>query len=94
MGSCLTLRNEFSKETHTLTMQKILLESGRVREPGELLCPGACRRGFYGSGGSFQLSLANRSASVSFLAAGALFILLMDSSEKDAGRLMTSVCCL
>ena len=83
-----------------LTMQKILLErgtrveNGRVREPGELLCPGACRRGFYGSGGSFQLSLANRSASVSFLAAGALFILLMDSSEKDAGRLMTSVCCL
>ena len=39
MGSCLTLRNELSKETHVLTKQEILLgkgtrvESSRVREP-------------------------------------------------------------
>ena len=39
VGSCLTLRNELSKETHVLTKQEILLERGalvessRVREP-------------------------------------------------------------
>ena len=39
VGSCLTLRNELSKETHVLTKQEILLgkgtrvESSRVREP-------------------------------------------------------------
>ena len=38
-GSCLTLRNELSEETHVLTKQKALLgtgtraESRRVREP-------------------------------------------------------------
>ena len=39
LGSCLTLRNESSEETHVLTKQEILLgkgtraESSRVREP-------------------------------------------------------------
>ena len=39
LGSCVTLRNELSKETHVLTKQEILLgkgtrvESSRVREP-------------------------------------------------------------
>ena len=39
LGSCLTLRNELSKETRVLTKQEILLgkgtevESSRVREP-------------------------------------------------------------
>ena len=39
VGSCLTLRNELSEETHALTKQEILLgrgaqvESSRVREP-------------------------------------------------------------
>ena len=39
LGSCLTLRNELSEETHVLTEQEILLgkgtrvESSRVREP-------------------------------------------------------------
>ena len=39
VGSCLTLRNELSKETHVLTKHEILLakgaqvESRRVREP-------------------------------------------------------------
>ena len=39
LGSCLTLRNELSEETHVLTKQEILLgkgtgvESSRVRKP-------------------------------------------------------------
>ena len=39
LGSCQTLRNELSEETHVLTKQEILLgkgtrvESSRVREP-------------------------------------------------------------
>ena len=39
LGSCLTLRNELSKETHVVAKQEILLgkgtrvESSRVREP-------------------------------------------------------------
>ena len=44
-GSCLTLGNELSKETHVLTKQEILLgrgtqvESSRVREPGRTALP-------------------------------------------------------
>ena len=46
LGSCLTLGNELSEETHVLTEQEILLgkgtrvESSRVREPRRtaLLC--------------------------------------------------------
>ena len=39
LGSCLTLRNKLSEETHVLTKQEVLLgrgvqvESSRVREP-------------------------------------------------------------
>ena len=45
MGSCLTLKNELSKETHALTKQEILLgrgtqaESSRVREPRRTALP-------------------------------------------------------
>ena len=45
MGSCLTLRNELSKETHVLTKQETLLgrgaqaESSRVREPRRTALP-------------------------------------------------------
>ena len=45
LGSCLTLRNELSKETHVLTKQEILLgkgtwvESRRVREPRRTALP-------------------------------------------------------
>ena len=45
MGSCLTLRNELSKETHMLTKQEISLgrgaqvESSRVREPRRTALP-------------------------------------------------------
>ena len=45
LGSCLTLRNELSEETHVLTKQEILLgkgtrvESSRVRKPGRTALP-------------------------------------------------------
>ena len=45
LGSCLTLGNELSEETHVLTKQEILLgkgtrvESSRVREPRRTAMP-------------------------------------------------------
>ena len=54
MGSCLTLRNELSEETHGLTMQEALLGSGaqlennRVREPRRTALPCASQSGFIG----------------------------------------------
>ena len=45
LGSCLTLGNELSEETHVLTKQEILLgkcawvESSRVREPRRTVLP-------------------------------------------------------
>ena len=45
MGSCLTLGNELSEETHLLTKQEILLgkgaqmEDSRVREPRRTALP-------------------------------------------------------
>ena len=45
MGSCLTVRNELSEETHVLTKQETLLgrgtwvESRRVREPWRTALP-------------------------------------------------------
>ena len=44
LGSCLTLGNELSEETHVLTKEEILLgkgtrvESSRVREPRRICC--------------------------------------------------------
>ena len=49
MGSCLTLRNELSEETHVLTKQKTLLgrggqaERSRVREPRSTALPSGSR---------------------------------------------------
>ena len=57
LGSCLTLRNELSEETHVLTKQEILLgkgsqvESSRVREPRRTVL--AHSLGLYGDGMSF-----------------------------------------
>ena len=57
LGSCLTLRNDLSEETHVLTKQEILLgksaqvESSRVREPRRTALPRGLR--FYGDGISF-----------------------------------------
>ena len=65
LGSCLTLGNELSEETHVLTKQEILLgkgtrvENGRVREPrrSALLqnCSVARSLRFYGDGISFRV---------------------------------------
>ena len=59
MGSCLTLGNELSEETHVLTKQEILLgrdtwaESRRIREPRRTALPMACSLRFYGPGINF-----------------------------------------
>ena len=61
VGSCLTLENELSEETHVLTKQETLLrrdthlKSSRVGTPGELLCHVVCSLWFYGYGVSFQV---------------------------------------
>ena len=74
-GSCLTLRNELSEETHALTKQEILLgrgaqvESSRVTEP--LLCHMAQVSHFMVLGLVTGLSLTNHSDSESFLVAHA-----------------------
>ena len=69
MGSCVTLRNELSEETHKLAKQEILLgkgtqvESSRVREPRRTALPHALMV----IGLVSKLSLANHSDSQSFL---------------------------
>ena len=69
MGSCLTLRNVLSEETHVLTKQEVLLgrgaqmESSRVREPRKTALP----HGLMVIGLVSRLSLANHSDSESFL---------------------------
>ena len=81
-GSCLTLGNELSKETHVLIKQEILLgkgtwvESSRVREPRRTALP----RGSWLTVSGFMvmelvsgLSLANHSDSEFFLVENALF---------------------
>ena len=61
LGSCLTLGNELSEETHVLTKQEILLgkgtrvESSRVREPRRTALHMAHSPGFYGDGISFRV---------------------------------------
>ena len=58
-GSCLTLRNELSEETHVLTKQETLLgkgawvESRRVREPRRTALSHGLQSWFYGDGISF-----------------------------------------
>ena len=73
LGSCLTLRKELSEETHVLTKQEILLgkgtwaESRRVREPRRTTLVFTVIAFVSG------WSLANHSASWSFLVVQALF---------------------
>ena len=60
LGSCLTLGNELSEETHVVTKQEILLgkgtlvESSRVRDPRRTALPPGSP-GFYGDGISFRI---------------------------------------
>ena len=90
LGSCVTLRNELSEETHVLTKQEILLgkgtrvESSRVREPRTAL-------GFMVMGLVFRWSLANHSNSESFL--NPHRSAKMDASKKDSWRWL-DMCCL
>ena len=71
LGSCLTLGNELSEDTHVLTKQEILLgkgtrmESSRIRE----LRRTALLHGFMVMGLVSGWSLANHSNSESFLVA-------------------------
>ena len=79
MGSCLTLRNELSKETHVLTKLEVLLgkgswvESSRVREPGRTAVTWLAVLGFMVMGLVSRLSLANHSDSESLLVVHTLF---------------------
>ena len=64
LGSCLTLGNEWSEETHVLTKQEILLgkgarvESSKVREPRRTAVLCGLQSGFYGDGISFWVVLS------------------------------------
>ena len=79
LGSCLTLGNELSKETHVLTKQEILFgrgpwaESSRVREPRRTAATWLAVLGFMLMVLVSRLSLANRSDSESFLVVHTLF---------------------
>ena len=75
VGSCLTLRNELSKETHVLTKQEILLgicawaKSSGVKE----LRRTACSLGFNGDGVRFQV-VFSQSFSLRILPDGARLV--------------------
>ena len=64
LGSCLTLRNELSEETHELTKQEILLgnatwvERSRVREPGRTALPHGLQSQVLCKVISFQVALS------------------------------------
>ena len=79
VGSCLTLGNELSEETHLLTKQETLLgrgagwKAGGEGNPGELLCHMARSLRFYGDGISFRVVFSQSSDSESFLMVHALF---------------------
>ena len=93
MGSCLTLRNELSEETHVLTKQEILLErgaraeSGRAREPrGTALPHGSQSRVLQWVMGRVSgLSLPTDSDSGSFLCYTHCSA-KKDFSKEDSGR--------
>ena len=90
-GSCLTLGNELSEETHVLTKPEILLgkgtrvESRRGREPGRTSLPCGCCLGFYGDGISFRV-VFSQSFWLRVLPGGKPCSAKMDASEKDSGR--------
>ena len=77
LGSCLTLRNELSEETHVLTKQEILLgkgtrvESSRVRETRRTALRRGSHSGFMVMGLVSGWSLVTHYNSESFLVAHA-----------------------
>ena len=97
-GSCLTLGNELSKETHVLTKQETLL--GKGHPGGEQEGKGIQENcsatwlavlGFMVMGLVSGLSLANHSDSGSFLVARAHCSAKTDSSKEDSERLVGHV---
>ena len=78
MGSCLTLGNELSEETHMLIKQETSLgtgvraESSRVREPRRITLPHDSLSGLTAMGLVSGLSLATHADSGSFLAVHAV----------------------
>ena len=87
LGSCLTLGNELSKETHVLTKQEILLgkgawaENSRVRE----CCygDGISFRVVFGQSFKFSLSWWHMHRSAK-----------MDASKRDSGKWTDTRCLL
>ena len=65
VGSCLTLRNELSEETHVLTEQASVLgrgtwvESSGVGEPRRTALPRGCSLRLHGDGVIFRVVLAS-----------------------------------
>ena len=99
LGSCLTLRNELSEETHLLTKQETLLgkatgaESSREGNPGELLCRVARNLGFYGDGIGFWVVFSRfltQSPSWWCTPGSAK----LDASKQDSGRWLDMWCLL
>ena len=90
LGSCLTLENELSKETHVLTKQEILLgkgtwvESSRAREPRRTALPRGLSVGFYGDGISFRVVLS-QSFWLRVLRGGACLVLPRWMPERILG---------
>ena len=72
-GSCLTLGNGLSEETHVLTKQEILLGKGTRMESNRVPGRTALPCGFMVMGLISGLSLSNHSDSESFLVVHALF---------------------
>ena len=99
MGSCLTLRNELSEETHMLTKQEALLEKGapaessRVREPRRRALPCGCNLRFYSNGVSFQVVSGQSSYLARTWSDSGSFLVACppkDPSTKDPGVFVIS----
>ena len=100
VGSCLTLKNELSEETHPLTRQKCLWKgtagwkTSREGNPGELLCCVASSLRFYGNQIRFWV-ISGQLCCLACIWSDAVpswwpmhLSVKMDSSMKDSGRLM------
>ena len=96
LGSCLTLGNELSEETHVLTKQEILLRKGtrvensRVREPRRTALP---HLRFYGDGlvtGDLWSIILIQSLSWWCTHPSAK----MDAGERDSGKWTDTRCLL